>query len=117
MRTTRHNNLTLLELDAAGPLLASDRDVADLVGEAIGADADIVVVPLERLDPRFLELRSGIAGVFFQKFQNYQRRLAIIGDISVETSASKSLHDFVHETNAVGHHFFAATREALLAVI
>ena len=114
MRTTTHNGTDLLELDATGPLLVTEQDALDLIGATYGTEADIIVVPLERLDPQFLELRSGIAGVFFQKLQNYQKRLVVLGDISAAVAASKSLHDFVYETNRLGNHLFVPDRETLL---
>lgn len=115
MKVTTHNNLTLLELDAAGTALGSDRDASDVLSEAFSAEATVVVIPVERLDPAFFELRSGLAGGFFQKLQNYERRLVILGDVSAQTAASKSLHDFVFETNRHGNHLFAPDRETMLA--
>ena len=115
MTLTTHNGLALLELDAAGPLLATEQDALDLIGETYGTDADIIVVPLARLDPQFLELRSGVAGIFFQKLQNYGKRLVVLGDIATEVEAKKSLRDFVYETNRIGNHLFVPDREAMLA--
>ena len=115
MMTHTHNDLVLLELDATGPLLGSDRDASDVLSEAFSTDASVIVIPLARLDPAFFELRSGLAGNFFQKMQNYDRRLVILGDISNLTAASKSLHDFVYETNRHGHHLFVPDRESMLA--
>ena len=115
MPITTFNGLSLLELDATGPLLATEQDALDLIGETYGTDADIIVVPLARLDPQFFELRNGMAGAFIQKLQNYQKRLVVLGDIAAETAASKSLRDFVYETNRVGHHLFASDRATMLA--
>ncbi len=115
MKTTTHKDFTLLELDIAGPALGSDRDASDVLSEAFSTDATVVVIPVERLDPAFFELRSGLAGGFFQKMQNYERRLVVLGDISAQTAASKSLHDFVYETNRHGNHLFVPDRESLLA--
>lgn len=39
MPITTQNGLTLLELDATGPLLASEQDALDLIGETYGTDA------------------------------------------------------------------------------
>ena len=115
MPITTHNGLTLLELEAAGPLLTTEQDALDLIGETYGTDADIIVVPLARLDPQFFELRNGVAGAFIQKLQNYRKRLVVLGDIAADVAASKSLHDFVYETNRVGNHLFAPDRETMLA--
>ena len=115
MMTTTQSGLALLEVDAEGPMLATEQDALDLIGETYGTEADIIVVPVSRLDPQFFELRSGMAGAFFQKLQNYQKRLVVLGDIATEVAASKSLHDFVFETNRVGNHLFVPDREAMLA--
>jgi hypothetical protein len=114
MRTSQHNALTLLEFEPDGPMLGSDQDASDVLGEAFAADADVVVIPVERLDPAFFELRSGLAGGFFQKLQNYQCRLVVLGDVSALTAQSRSLHDFVYETNRRGQHLFAPNRQAML---
>lgn len=115
MPTTTYKNLTLLEFDPEGPKLGADLAVNDLLGDAFSVDAEVIVVPVSRLAPDFFELRSGIAGDIFQKMQNYHRRLVVLGDIAAEVAASKSLHDFVYETNRVGNHLFVPDREALLA--
>lgn len=105
----------LWELGPEGPLLGGDLSAPDLIGEAWGADPDLIVVPVSRLAPGFLDLRTRIAGEVFQKMEQYGRRLVIVGDIEAELSASRSLTDFVRETNARGHHRFVADREALSA--
>lgn len=115
MNTFRHNDLVLVEVEAVGPLLASDQDAVDLIGSTYGTEADVIVLPLDRLDPRFLDLKSGIAGVFFQKMQNYQLRLVVVGDIATALEASRSLHDFVYETNRLGHHLFVPDHATMLA--
>lgn len=103
----------VLVLPATGSLIGSGDDANDLIGEAWGQDIEMIAVPLERFSPEFLSLRSGRAGAVFQKFQNYHLRLAVIGDISGAVAASKALRDFVYETNAIGHHRFAGSVEAL----
>lgn len=115
MAITNHNGMTLLELELEGARLGADLHVNDILGDAFGAEAEIVVVPVSRIEPAFFELRSGIAGEVFQKMEQYQRRLVILGDIAAEVDASKSLHDFVYETNRRGHHLFVPDRKAMLA--
>ncbi len=115
MTAITHQGLTLLEVEGDGPLLVTEQDAVDLIGEAYGPDADLIVVSVARLAPQFLDLRSGRAGSFFQKMQQYHRRLVIEGDISEAVAASHALRDFVYETNAVGHHMFVPDRQTLLA--
>jgi hypothetical protein len=91
-----------------GPLLDKPADASELIGLAWSEEAGAVVVPVVRLSPDFFRLRTGLAGEFFQKFQNYGLRLVVVGDISAYLAASGALRDFVRETNRVGHHRFVA---------
>lgn len=115
MDVTRHNGLVIATLPPQGGLLGSDLSGPDIIGEAYNADPDIIVVPVSRLAPGFLQLRTGIAGEVFQKMEQYGRRLVILGDVAALVGASTSLHDFVYETNRRGHHRFAPDMAALLA--
>lgn len=109
------NGLTLFFVEATGPQLQSEQDALDLLGETYGTGADMLVVPAGRFSPDFYDLSTRMAGHFFQKLQNYQMRLAILGDISDHLARSTALRDFVGETNRIGHHLFAATRAELEA--
>lgn len=80
-------------------MLRTEDDARDLIQESFGTDIRLVVVPVERLDPEFFILRSGVAGEFVQKLVRYRLRLAIVGDISAHTSASDPLRDWVREVN------------------
>lgn len=82
---------------AAGPLLATERDALDLIGETYGQDIDVIAIPRERLAPAFFDLETGLLGGFTQKLVNYQLRLAIVGDVSAEIAASRAFRDFVVE--------------------
>jgi hypothetical protein len=53
-----------------GAKLASERDALDLMGQTFGQDVELVVVPVERLDPAFFTLSTRIAGEMLQKFIN-----------------------------------------------
>jgi hypothetical protein len=115
MATERLGNLKLHFAAAEGFALASEQDALDLLGETYGQEIDVIVVPIGRFKPQFFQLSSKQAGYFFQKMQNYQARLVILGDISAYTAGSKALQDFVRETNRIGHHLFAADRSELEA--
>jgi hypothetical protein len=104
------NGLTVMFAPAAGPTLASEQDALDLIGETYGSAVDAIAVPVERFGPGFFDLSTRQAGLFIQKFQNYQLRLVVLGDLSAAMKNSKALSDFVGETNRIGHHFFALDR-------
>lgn len=96
-----------------GPLLDGERAATDLIGEALGAGAAILVVPVGRLAPGFLALRTRIAGEAIQKFVNYGLRVAFLGDISEAVAASDALRDFVRESNRGRHVWFVADEAEL----
>jgi hypothetical protein len=98
-----------------GPLLGSSRDASDLLGEALGADAEAIAVPAARLAPAFLQLRSGLAGEFIQKFVNYRLAFAVLGDISGPLTESEALRDFVRESNRGRSVFFLPDLDAFAA--
>ncbi|MGA2728548.1 MAG: DUF4180 domain-containing protein [Terracidiphilus sp.] len=105
----------VLECPAEGPLLRTAQDAVDLIGEARSVGANVVVLPIRRLDPSFFQLRAGIAGEMAQKFVTYQVVAAIVGDTSQLESESKSLRDFIRESNQRGSIWFLANKEELQA--
>jgi hypothetical protein len=54
-------------LDDSGPLVRTEDDARDLIQQTFGTDIRTAVVPVERLDPDFFVLRTGVAGEFVQK--------------------------------------------------
>ena len=105
----------ILEVEASGRPLGTEGDATDLIGEAYGQNADLITVPVSRLHPDFLELRTGMAGAFLQKMQTYSYRFAVVGDLSQMIAASTALRDFVHESNKVGQTLFVADRTELVS--
>lgn len=98
-----------------GPMLASEADAVDLIGSLWGIEAERIALPIARLSPGFLTLRTGLAGAVIQKFVTYRLRLAILGDISIEVAASPALADFVRESNSGGRVWFVNDLAALEA--
>jgi hypothetical protein len=102
----------VLVCDADGPPVAGPQDALDVIGSAFSR-ADVVVLPAARLDARFFQLRSGLAGEVMQKFVNYHVRLAIVGDISAHVAESAALRDLVTESNRGRHIWFVADLDEL----
>lgn len=107
------HGVNVLRCAPDGPPLSGESTALDLIGDAMGRDAQVVAVPVERVDAEFFRLRSGIAGAIMLKFVNYRVRLAVVGDVSGHVSESTALRDFVHETNQQGHVWFLPDFEAL----
>jgi hypothetical protein len=99
---------------ADGPVLTDADQLLDIVGEALGAGADLVILPVSRLGETFFNLRTGLAGEVFQKFVNYRVRLIILGDVSRYIAASDALRDLIRESNR-GNQIWFASDEAELA--
>ena len=102
----------VLLCDPDGPPIATGQDTLDVIGAAY-AGAEVVVLPVRRLDPRFFELRTGVAGEIMQKFMNYRLRLAIQGDISTYAQSSAAFRDLVTESNRGGHIWFVRDLDEL----
>jgi hypothetical protein len=97
-QTTIHG-MQVLVCAPGGEKLKSERDALDLIGEARQQGASLILVPLERLNDDFFQLKTGLAGQIIQKFVTYRLRLVILGDISGYVAQSRALRDFVYESN------------------
>ena len=71
-----------------------------------------IAIYKEMFEETFFDLSSGLAGEVAQKLVNYGFRLAIIGDFSSYTS--KSLKDFIYESNKGRHIYFVADEDEAL---
>ena len=58
----------------------------------------------EAITEDFFKLSTHLAGEILQKFVNYNIRFAVIGDFTCYSS--KSLKDFIYESNKGNHIFF-----------
>jgi hypothetical protein len=96
-----------------GPTLRDERDAVDLIGQACGHGAELVLLPAERVIPEFFTLSTRLAGEIVQRFVNYRLRLVIVGDISGYIAHSSALRDFVYETNRGSQVWFVTTAEEL----
>jgi hypothetical protein len=89
----------VLVCDAEGPVVTGEREATDLIGDAFSAGAKLVVIPLARLPEGFLDLKTRLAGAVLQKFVNYERRVALLGDVTEACARSEPLAAFVRESN------------------
>jgi len=113
MRIDDRSGIRVLHLDADGEPISTPDDAADLVGSAWSHQAALIALPVERLDPEFFRLRSGIAGEITQKLVNYRLQLAVIGDITEQLGKSDALRDYVRESNWGDHIWFLENEDAL----
>lgn len=95
--------------------LGSEQDAVDLLGDAFGEHADIVVVPADRVAADFYTLSTRVAGEVVRKFAMYHIRLVVLGDITSHLEASDAFRAFVHEINRGNDIWFVADEAELTA--
>ena len=105
----KHHNKTLAILQASGTVINELQDALDLIANADYQGARDVIVEEEHFCPEFFDLKTGIAGDILQKFSTYRMRMAIVGDFS--KYSSKSLRDFIYESNRMGRILFVNDQE------
>lgn len=83
------------------------QDALDFLMDCTYQGADVIIVRKENLSPAFFDLKSGLAGEILQKVSNYRLHFAIVGDFG--NIESKSLSDFIRESNKAGRVAFAGS--------
>lgn len=71
-----------------------------------------IIIQKAAVEETFFDLSSRLAGEILQKFKNYNTRLAVVGDFS--QYPSKSLRDFIYETNQGDDFYFMPTLQQAL---
>jgi hypothetical protein len=96
-------------------IITNGQDVLDLIYQPELADITAIILNKKNINPSFFELHTGIAGEVLQKFVNYRCRLAIVGDFSA--IESKSLQDFIRESNKGKSVYFAENLTEAVAAL
>jgi hypothetical protein len=98
-------NSTAVEIISEDVLISTEQDALDLMAD-IGYqfESTKIILHKKNISELFFELKTGLAGAVLQKFSNYRVRLAIIGEFS--NPGSKSLDDFIFESNRTRHIIF-----------
>ncbi len=112
IETHKLNNTKVAEVISEVNIINTIEDGLDLLGNLYYQGFDKIMIYEKDITPDFFDLKTGIAGEILQKFSTYRIRLAIIGDFSKYTS--KSLKDFIYESNKGRHiNFLSSKTEAL----
>lgn len=85
------------------------QDALDILANCAYQSAERVIIYQENITDDFFDLKTTLAGEILQKFSNYRAKLAIVGDFS--KYSSKSLRDFIYESNKGGRVSFVATKD------
>jgi hypothetical protein len=103
---------SIAEVMSDGLVIKTSEDGLDLLGNLYYQDFDKIIIQEKNITPEFFDLKNGMAGEILQKFSNYRVQLAIVGDFA--QYSSKSIKDFIHESNKRGQiNFVNTTTEAL----
>ena len=103
------DNRKIAEIISDDIVLQTVEDAVDLIGNMSYQGFDKLIIHEENIIPDFFELKNKIAGNILQKFSQYSMPLAIIGDF--EKYESKSLNDFIFESNKGSQINFVTTVE------
>jgi hypothetical protein len=111
MNIITHNigEIKIAEITSDEIILNSTQDGIDLLGNLYYQEFDKVIIHKPNITPDFFDLKNGIAGEILQKFSNYRVRVAIVGDFTNYTS--KSLSDFIYESNKRKQVIFVSSTE------
>src|SRR5690606_6901764 len=105
------NDTEIAEIVSDKIVIQNAEDALDLLGNAYYQGFNHIIIHQKHLTVDFFDLKNKMAGEILQKFSNYRVRLIIIGDFSKFTS--KSLKDFIYESNKGRHvNFVTSINEA-----
>lgn len=102
----------ITEILPGSEMIFEPGDILDIMVEAGYGGSNKIIVHKETFHPDFFDLKTKMAGEILQKFSNYRMRLAIVGDFS--GVKSKSLNDFIRESNKRGIISFVGSLETAL---
>ena len=103
------DNRKIAEIISDNIVLQTVEDAVDLIGNMSYQGFDKLIIHEENMISDFFELKNKMAGNILQKFSQYSMPLAIIGDF--EKYESKSLNDFIFESNKGNQINFVTTVE------
>jgi hypothetical protein len=102
----------IMEITDDGIIIKDADDVLSLLFSIKGCSA--IILREENIVKDFFNLSTGVAGEILQKFSNYRKRMAIIGNF--ENIKGKSLRDFIYESNRTKQIIFVKTLEEALKI-
>lgn len=119
IRVIEEKGVKIAELVSENILITGTDDGTDLVGNLYFEGFEKAILYKENISENisenFFDLKTGIAGEILQKFSNYRIRLAIVGDFSMYES--KSLRDFIYESNKTGLVSFVESRPLAIELL
>ncbi len=104
------NGERIAEIHSSTLLFDDIQDALDIVGNCAYYETRKLILKEENIHPSFFELKTRKAGEVLQKFITYGLSASIVGDF--DKYQSKSLRDFIFESNKAGRINFVTSTEA-----
>jgi len=105
----------IAEIIADNLVIKHVEDGLDLIGNIYYQGFDKVILYEKNITSDFFDLSTKMAGEILQKFSNYRIQLAIVGNF--EAHQSKSMKDFIFESNKLGQINFVNSRSEAIDVL
>lgn len=109
------NGIRIAEIISEEIEIRNAQDALDMMMNCIYQGATSMIIMKQNLMPDFFDLKNGLAGDILQKFSTYNARLAIVGDF--ENISSKSLRDFIYESNKIARINFVSSLDRAREVL
>jgi hypothetical protein len=97
IKTRIINKKKVAEIISDEIILRNLEEALELIGNVYYQGFDRLILHEKNVTTEFFDLKTKLAGDVLQKFTQYQLGLVIIGDF--EKYQSKSLNDFIYESN------------------
>ncbi|RPH33470.1 MAG: DUF4180 domain-containing protein [Bacteroidales bacterium] len=101
------NQTFIAEVISDEVLINEVQDALELMVNCGYQGAKKIIIHEKNIITDFFDLKTRIAGDILQKFSNYDVQLAIVGDFL--NISSKSLKDFIYESNRIGRISFVSS--------
>jgi hypothetical protein len=110
IHTVLENDIEIAIVSSSDILIKDVQSALDLIA-TVGFETGCYRIVLNKssICEEFFDLKTRLAGEILQKFINYHVKIVIVGDFSVYKS--KSLRDFIYETNKGNNIFFLPDEE------
>ena len=111
MKTIIHsrNNIQIAEIVDNGLILNNVQEFLDIIANSPSRN---IILHKENIIPEFFDLKTKLAGDILQKASNYRIRIGIVGEF--KSIKSKSLRDFIYESNKTKEILFKENIEEII---
>jgi hypothetical protein len=98
------NQYKIAEVKSEGITINNVQDALNILADANYNDVHRIILHENNISPDFFDLKTGLAGEILQKFVNYKKKVAVVGEFKKYNS--RSLTSFINECNRGNQFFF-----------